>query len=126
MNSMYLFFLAITILAFIFNIILITQNSQSKSEIGVAPIVQLVFIVPILVLSSIIFFFTQNTQIGLNSHGLFLFIPLILEVLYFAFTKDLFSIFSKETGGFLIRSYLYSIGLATIVVVIVHWIFDKI
>lgn len=123
---MYLFFLAIVILAFIFNIIFITQSSQAKSETGVAPIVQLVFIVPILVLSSIIFFFIQNTHFGINSRGLFLLIPLILEVLYFAYTKDLFSVFSKETGGFLIRSYLYSIGLATIVVVIIHWIFDKI
>ena len=123
---MYLFFLAITILAFIFNVFLTTQSNQSKSETGVAPIVQLVFIVPILVLSSIIFFFTQNTHFGINSRGLFLLIPLILEVLYFAYTKDLFSVFSKESGGFLIRSYLYSIGLATIVVVIVHWIFDKI
>lgn len=122
---MYLFFLAITLLAFIFNIIFITQSSQSKSEIGVAPIVQLVFIVPILVLSSIIFFFTQNTYFGINSRGLFLFIPLILEVLYFAYTKDLLSIFSKELGGFLIRSYVYSIGLATMVVVIVHWIMGK-
>jgi hypothetical protein len=123
---MYLFFLTITILAFIFNIIFITQSSQSKSETGVAPIVQLVSIVPIFVLSSIIFFFTQKTHFGINSRGLFLFIPLILEVLYFAYTKDLLSVFRKDIGGFLIRSYLYSIGLATIVVVIVHWIFDKI
>jgi len=121
MNIIYLFFLAITISAFIFNLILITQSSQSKNEIGIAPIVQFIFIIPILVLSSIIFFFAQNTQIGINSRGLFLFIPFVLELLYFAYTKDLLTIFSKETGGFLIRSYLYSIGLATLVAVIVHW-----
>lgn len=125
MDGMYLFFLTITTLAFIFNVILITQSSQSKSEIGVAPIIQLIFIIPILLLSSIIFFFTQNTPIGINSRWLFLLIPFVLEVLYFAFTKDLLSIFSKETGGFLIRSYLYSIGLATFVVIIVHLIMRK-
>lgn len=123
---MYIIFLAITILAFIFNIILITQSNQSKSETGVAPIIQLIFIVPILALSSLIFFFTQNTPIGINSRELFLFIPFVLEVLYFTFTKDLFSVFSKETGGFLVRTYLYSIGLATIMVIMVHWILVKI
>ena len=123
---MYLFFLATTILAFICNIILITQSSQSKSEVGVAPIIQLVFIVPILILSSIIFFFTQDTQVGVNSPRLFLLIPFALELLCFAFTKDLFCIFSKEAGGFLIRSYLYSIGLATVLMIIVHWIIVKI
>lgn len=122
---MYLFFLATTILAFIFNIIFITQSGQSKSEVGIAPIIQLIFTVPILILSSIIFFFTQYTQIGINSPGLFLLIPFTLELLYFAFTKDLFSIFSKETSGFLIRSYLYSIGLSTVLVIIVHWIMVK-
>ncbi len=124
MNRMYLFFLTITILAFIFNLIFITKSNESKSEIGVAPIVQLIFIVPILLLCSIIFFFTQNTQIGINNRWLFLLIPFVLEVLYFAFTKYLLSIFSREISGFLIRSYLYSIGLSTIVTVIVHWIFD--
>lgn len=123
---MYKFFLAISVLAFIFNIFLITQSNQAKSEVGVAPIIQLVFIVPIFVLSSIIFFFTQNTKVGIDSRGLFLLIPFLLEVIYFAYTKDLFSVFSKETDGFLVRSYLYSIGLATMVVGIVNWIMIKI
>ena len=123
---MYGFFLAISVLAFIFSIFLITQNNQAQSEIGVAPIIQLVFIAPIFVLSSIIFYFTQNTQLGINSRWAFLLIPFLLEVLYFAYTKDLFSVFSKETDGFLVRSYLYSIGLATMVVGIVNWIMIKI
>ena len=122
MNKIYFLFLAITILAFGFNILLVTQSNQSKSEVGVAPIVQLIFIVPILVLSSLIYFFIQNTNIGLNSRGLFLLIPLLLEVLYFTFTKDIFSIFNKDSGGFLVRSYVLSIGLATLFVGILYWI----
>jgi hypothetical protein len=122
MNSMYFFFLAIVGLALIFNIYLITNSKQSKSELGVAPVIQLIIAVPIFIVSSLIFYFMQNNNLGINARGLFLIIPFILEISYFAFTKDLFSIFNKDSGGFLIRSYLYSIGLATIMVGILNWI----
>lgn len=119
---MYFFFLGIVGLALIFNIYLITNSKQSKSELGVAPVIQLIIAVPIFIVSSIIFYFMQNTNLGINSRGLFLLIPFMLEISYFAFTKDLFSIFNQDSGGFLIRSYLYSIGLATIIIGILYWI----
>jgi hypothetical protein len=122
MNRMYFFFLGIVGLALIFNIYLITNSKQSKSELGVAPIIQLIVAIPIFIVSSLIFYFMQNTNFGINSRGLFLLIPFILEISYFAFTKDLFSIFNQDSGGFLIRSYLYAIGLATIVIGILNWI----
>jgi hypothetical protein len=120
---MYYYFLTIAVLAFIFNIFFITQSSQSKSEVGVAPVVQLVFIIPIFVLSSLIFYFFQNTNFGINHRGLFLLLPFVLEMLYFAYTKDLFAIHKADTSGFLIRSYFYSICLATIVGGLLRWIF---
>jgi hypothetical protein len=120
---MYYYFLAIAVLAFIFNIFFITKSSKSQSEVGVAPVIQLVFIIPILVLSSLIFYFCQNTNWGISNRGLFLLLPFILEMLYFAYTKDLFNIHKVDTSGFLIRSYVYSIGLATVVVGLIKWIF---
>jgi hypothetical protein len=120
---MYYYFLAISVLAFIFNIFFITKSSQSQSEVGVAPVIQLVFIIPIFVLSSLIFYFFQNTNFGINHRGLFLLLPFILEMLYFAYTKDLFTIHNADTGGFLIRSYFYAISLATMVVGLVKWVF---
>jgi hypothetical protein len=121
---MYYYFLTIAVLAFIFNIFFITQSSQSQSEVGVAPVVQLVFIIPIFVLSSLIFYFFQNTNFGINHKGLFLLLPFVLEMLYFAYTKDLFMIHKADVGGFLTRSYVYSICLATIAGGLLRWIFS--
>ncbi len=126
MNRMYFLFLAIVGLAFLCNLYFITSGNQAKSETGVAPVIQLVLVIPIFIVSAIIFYFMQNTNLGTNSRGLFLLLPFVLEVLYFTFTKDLFSIFNKDLGGFLIRSYVYSIGLATILVWIFNWVLLKI
>jgi hypothetical protein len=120
---MYYYFLAIAAFAFIFNIFFITKSSQSQSEVGIAPVIQLVFIIPIFVLSSLIFYFFQNTNLGINHRGLFLLLPFILEMLYFAYTKDLFTIHNADTSGFLIRSYFYSISLATLAGALLKWIF---
>jgi hypothetical protein len=120
---MYYYFLTISVLAFIFNIFFITKSSQSQSEVGVAPVIQLVFIIPIFVLSSLIFYFLQNNNLVINHRGLFLLLPFALEILYFAYTKDLFTIHNTDVGGFLIRSYVYSIGLATIVGALARWMF---
>jgi hypothetical protein len=119
---MYYYFLAIAVFAFIFNIFFITKSSQPQSEVGVAPVIQLVFIVPILVLSSLIFYFLQNTNFGINHKGLFLLLPFVLEILYFVYTKDLFTIHKANVGGFLIRSYVYSIGLATILGALINFV----
>lgn len=113
MDKMYFLYFSIVILAFIFSIFLITNGSQSGSEVGVGPVVQFVFTLPILLLSSALFYFTKNTAIGVNFHGAFICLPFLLEIMYFVVTKDLFSFFKSGSGGFLIRSYVYSIGLAT-------------
>ncbi len=120
---MYYYFLTIGVLAFILNIFFITKSSHTQSEIGVAPVIQLVFILPIFVLSSLIFYFLQNTNFGINYQGLFLLLPFVLEIIYFAYTKDLFDIHKTDASGFLIRSYVYSIGLATVFVGLINWIF---
>ena len=61
MNRMYFLFLAIVGLAFIGNLYFITSGNQAKSETGVAPIIQLVIAIPILIVSAIIFYFMQCT-----------------------------------------------------------------
>ncbi len=121
---MYYYFLAIATLAFICNILIITKSSQAQSDVGIAPVVQLAFIIPIFVLSSLIFYLIQNTNLGITHNFLFLLLPFILEILYFICTKDLFSIHKADTNGFLIRSYVYSIGLATVAGILLKWIFD--
>jgi hypothetical protein len=75
------------------------------------------------VLSSLIFYFLQNTNFALNNRGLFLLLPFVLEMLYFVYTKDLFTIHKPDVGGFLIRSYFYSISLATLAGALLRWIF---
>ncbi len=119
---MYFLYLGIVILAFIINVLIITQSS--KSDIGVAPVIQMVMVVPILIISAAIFFFTKDTTFAQNSRGLYILLPFLLEIAYFAFTKDLFAIF--KTDGFLIRSYIYAIGLATISVYFLNWIWVKV
>jgi hypothetical protein len=111
---MYFLYLCIVVLAFLFSIFLITSSSRPGSEVGAGPVIQMVFSIPILLLSSAVFYFTKNTALGTNFRVAFIAIPFILEIAYFLFTKDLFSIFQSDNGGFLIRSYMYSIGLATL------------
>jgi hypothetical protein len=124
MNRMYFLYLSIVILAFIFNIFLVTQSNQPKSEVGIGPIIQLVFAIPILIISCAIFYFTKNTSLATNSQGLYILLPFLIEIVIFAFTKELFSVFKAD--GFLIRSYIYAIILATIIVCFLNWVWVKV
>lgn len=120
---MYFLYLVIAILAFIFNIFIVTK-SPAGGQVGIAPVIQLVFIIPIFIICSLIFFFTKNTNFGQNYQYLYILLPFLLEIAFFAFTKDLFSIFKAD--GFVTRSYVLSIGLATIAIYILHWLYLKI
>lgn len=122
---MYFLYLAIAILAFVFNILIATNSKgQSNGTMGVVPVVQLVFIIPIFVISSLIFYFTQSTSLGIDYQHLYILVPFLLEILFFAFTKELFTIFKAD--GFIIRSYILAIGLASITVFFLNWLFVKI
>lgn len=120
---MYFLYLAIAVLAFIFNIFIVT-NSLAGGQVGIAPVIQLVFIIPIFIICSLIYYFTKSTSFGTNYQHFYILLPFLLEIAYFAFTKDLFDIFKAD--GFVIRSYVLSIGLATIATYVLHWLFLKI
>lgn len=120
---MYFIYISIAVLAFIFNIFIAT-NSKTADQMGVAPVIQLVFIIPIFILSSLFFYFTKNTSFGINYRHFYILMPFLLELLFFAFTKDLFDIFKAD--GFLTRSYVISISLATVAVFCLNWLFVKI
>ena len=120
---MYFLYLAIAVLAFIFNILIATSSTAGR-KVGIAPVIQLVFIIPIFISCSLIFYFTKNTNLGQNYQNLYFLLPFLLEITYFAFTKDLFGIFKAD--GFVIRSYVLSIGLATITTFFLNWLFIKI
>lgn len=126
MNRMYFLFLAIVGLAVILNIFFATSSNEYKEEVAVAPWIQIIVTIPIFIVSAIVFFFVQNTNLGINYRSLLLLLPFILEICFFAYTKDLFSIFKADSGGFIIRSYVYSIGLATIIMGFFNWILVKI
>lgn len=119
MDKMYFILLGIVILAFILNILIITKSSYPGSEVGVGPVIQLIVTIPLFLISALVYYFTKNLQINFW----ILLLPLFLELAYFAFTKDLFSIFGKDSGSFLIRSYVYAISLGTIVGMLAAWIF---
>lgn len=119
---MYLQYIAIVILAFIFNIFIAT--SSSGAQMGIVPVIQMVFIIPIFLISAIIFYFTKNTLFGINYKSFFILLPLIIEVFYFAVTKDLFSIFKADST--IIRSYILSISLATIATFCLNWLILKV
>ncbi len=122
---MYFLYLAIAILAFVFNMLIATSSKkQADDTMGVVPVVQLVFIIPIFVISSLIFYFTQSTSLGIDYQHLYILVPFLLEILFFAFTKELFTIFKAD--GFIIRSYILAIGLASITVFFLNWLFVKI
>lgn len=120
---MYFLYFAIAVLAFIFNIFIVT-NSTAGGKVGVAPVIQLIFIIPIFVICSLIFYFTKNTSFGLNYQYFYILLPFLLEIIYFAFTKDIFDIFKAD--GSVIRSYVLAIGLATITTFFLNWLFIKI
>ena len=124
MNKMYVFYLIIVVLAFGINIYLSTRTPKADGgQSGVAPVVQMVIAIPIFLGSSLIFFLLHNTELAKDFPSIFILLPLILEVVYFTFTKDIFSIFSPDFGGTLIRSYVSSIGLATVVGYVLYLIF---
>lgn len=124
MNKMYIFYLIIVALAFGINIYLSTRTPKADGgESGVAPVVQMVIAIPILLGSSLIFFLLHNTEVVKDLPAIFILLPFILEVTYFTFTKDIFKVFSSDFGGTLIRSYVSSIGLATIVGYVLYLIF---
>ena len=126
MNRMYFLYLAIVGIAVILNIVIITSNHKFGNDVAAAPWIQIMVTIPIFVVCAIVFFFMQNTNFGINYRSLLLLIPFILEVCFLAYTKDLFSIFDVDSGGFMVRSYLYSIGLATVGVGLLNWILVKI
>lgn len=122
---MYFLYLAIAVLAFIFNILIVTNSkTQTDAQMGIVPVVQLVFIIPIFIICSLIFYFTKETNFGSNNQYLYILLPFLLEIIFFAFTKDLFSIF--KTDGFVTRSCILSIVLATAIVFFINWLFVKI
>jgi hypothetical protein len=88
------------------------------------PVVQMVFIIPIFIICSLVFYFTKNTSFGLSYHHFYILLPFLLEILFFAFTKDLFGIFKAD--GFVTRSYVIAISLATIAVYFLNWLYVKI
>lgn len=125
MKKMYFLYLAIAVLAFIFNIFIVTNSTtQTDGQMGIVPVVQLVFIIPIFIICSLIFYFTKNTNFGQNYQHLYILLPFLLEIIFFAFTKDLFNMFKSD--GFVTRSYVLSIGLGTIATYILHWLYLKI
>lgn len=119
MDKMYFILLGIVILAFVSNIFIITKSSYPGGDVGAGPVIQLVIAIPLFLISALVYYFTKN----MNINFWILLLPLFLELAYFAFTKDLFSIFGKDSGSFLIRSYVYAIGLGTAVGVLVAWMF---
>lgn len=119
---MYLLYFSIAVLAFIFNIFIATNSKDS--QMGVVPVVQLVFIIPIFVICSLIFYFTKNTSFGQNYLHFYILLPFLLEIAYFAFTKDLFDIFKAD--GFVVRSYIIAIVLATVAAYFLQWLYLKI
>lgn len=124
MSNMYIFYLIIVVLAFGINIYLSTRTPKADGgQSGVAPVVQMVIAIPIFLGSSLIFFLLHNTELAKDFPSIFILLPLILEVVYFTFTKDIFSLFSSDFGGTLIRSYVSSIGLATVIGYVLSLIF---
>ena len=122
---MYFLYLIIVVLAFIFNILIVTSSTtQTDGQMGIVPVVQLVFIIPIFIICSLIFYFTKNTNFGQNYQYLYILLPFLLEIIFFAFTKDLFSMFKAD--GFVTRSYVLSIGLGTIATFVLYWLYLKI
>jgi hypothetical protein len=117
MDKMYFILLGIVILAFVSNILIITKSSYPGSKVGVGPIIQLIVAIPLFLISALVYYFTKNMQINFW----ILLLPLFLEIAYFTFTKDLFNIFGKDNGAFLIRSYIYAISLSTAVGILAAW-----
>ncbi len=124
MDKMYFILLGIVILAFVSNIFIVTKSSYPGGDVGAGPVIQLVIAIPLFLISALVYYFTKN----MNINFWILLLPLFLELAYFTFTKDLFSIFGKDSGSFLIRSYVYAITLSTALGILAAWflgIFSK-
>ncbi|PWK17017.1 hypothetical protein LV89_04571 [Arcicella aurantiaca] len=121
---MYIIYLIIVVLAFVINIYLLTKNPKADGgQSGVAPVVQMVIGLPMFLGSSLIFFLLHNTEVAKDFPAIFIPLPLILEIVYFTFTKDIFKIHSPDFDGKLIRSYVVSTALATVIGYVLHSIF---
>lgn len=123
MNKIYLLYLFIVILAFVFDFIFVTNSSLSDAQTPLVPFVQLFFGIPLMLISSIIFYFTKNTDFALNYNWVYLLIPFLLEIIFFAFTMEIFDFFKPD--AVLLRCFVYAIGLATIVVYFLNWLYVK-
>lgn len=123
MNRIYLLYFFIVILAFIFDFIFVTNSSLSDAQTPLVPFVQLIFGIPLMLISSIIFYFTKNTDFAIHYNWVYLLIPFLLEIIFFAVTKELFTFFKPE--AVLLRCFVYAIGLATIVVYFFNWLYVK-
>lgn len=85
---MYFILLGIVILAFVSNIFMVTKSSFPGGDVRIGPVIQLVIAIPLFLISAMVYYFTKN----MNINFWILLLPLFLELAYFAFTKDLFSI----------------------------------
>lgn len=122
MNIMYFLYLGIVILAFLFSIYFITNSSEyPASQVGIGPIIQLLFAVPIFLISCLLFYFLGNSENPFLSNFHLLFVPLILELGYLGITKQLNGFFKKEAGNFLIRCSVYSMIVATFIMMVINY-----
>ncbi len=113
MNKSYVLLIGLLVMAIIINIILITNYKAKASEFGVGPVVQIILSIPLLIITAGLIYFCGNTSFFAGRSYLFLLIPAFLETLYFAYSKDLFTLFKPGDDGFLIRTYLYAIFSAS-------------
>lgn len=119
MDRLYIFLLGVVLLAFLLNIVVVTRSPYPGSEVGVAPVVQLVLAGPLFLLSAAVLLLTRD--LGVHTRQWILLLPLVLQVLYFGYTKDLLTLFAKGTGGFLIRSFLGAMAASTAIGYAVAW-----
>ena len=119
MDPLYFYLLGIVVLAFLINIVLVTRSHFSGGEVGVAPVVQAVLAVPLLLLSAAVLFLTRD--LGWHTRQWILLLPLVLQLAYFLYTGDLRAFFQPGAGGFLTRSFIGSIAAATAIGCAVAW-----
>jgi hypothetical protein len=91
---MYSVLLGIIVLAFVKNIFMVTKSTFPGGDVGVGSVIQVVIAIPIFLISALVYYFTKNININLW----ILLLPLFLELAYFAFTKNLFSIYGKDAA----------------------------
>ena len=120
MDKIYFILLGIVVVAFFLSIYFATNGSNASSSIGVSPVIQLVLSVPLFIISVVFFLIFKNIALPINTRLLTLLLPFILEIGYFTFTKDIFGVFKSD--GLVIRIYLYSISISSILGVLAAWL----